>query len=152
MVTCDMKFWHTVQCNNFGEIKDTGWWLYMAETCCEEEGWLIISCIGDGNRLYEINSQLICQRNMSPLSSRLKNMPRNQHEAGSMLACQLECQLTFNGQHGVISQIIQFFSNLYRYHHENFKSHTVWTLNYLNTDVLYGVTLEFVIKSFLFEM
>jgi hypothetical protein len=26
----------------------------MAETCCEEEGWLIISCIGDRNILHKI--------------------------------------------------------------------------------------------------
>jgi hypothetical protein len=33
----------------------------MAETCCEEEGWLIIYCIGDGNILYEINDILMQQ-------------------------------------------------------------------------------------------
>jgi hypothetical protein len=144
-----MKFGHTIQCSNFCKIEENWWCPYMVETCCEEEGWLIISCIGNWNILYETNGQFTCQRNMSPLSSALKNKARNQLEAGSMLACQLECWLTFGGLHGVISQKIELLSYLHGYHHENFKSHTVWTLNYLYTNVLYGVTSEFVIKSFL---
>jgi hypothetical protein len=39
-------------------IENIWWWPYRAETCCEEERWLIISCIGDGNILYEINETI----------------------------------------------------------------------------------------------
>jgi hypothetical protein len=29
-----------IQCNNFSMIEDTWWWLYSAEPCNVEEGWL----------------------------------------------------------------------------------------------------------------
>jgi hypothetical protein len=31
-----------------------------SQTCCEEEGQLIVSCIGDRNILYEINYIVTC--------------------------------------------------------------------------------------------
>jgi hypothetical protein len=53
-----MKFWHTIQCNNFSETENTSWWLYTAETCCEEEGWVTISCTGDRYIPYEIKETI----------------------------------------------------------------------------------------------